>query len=128
MKRTFGAVTVLSLISTLVAVPAFSQAAAFSPPAGEAAANPPYWYFDRPAVPLSPFAGQPGSLISPDAGQPYGYDRQLAALSYAGQIYAHLAQPPAPVAYATRRYAEADYASQALEQGPRPCKPAIKCR
>ena len=111
------------LISALAAASAFSQAHATDVMAqnsttGELAfANValPYWYLDRPAAPISPYAGQP-----------YGYDPQLAAPPYAGQSQAQAAKPGAPVSFPTRRR-YANYIPQALEQGPRPCKPATKC-
>ena len=112
---------------------------AYSPPAGvipdnpvtgEPAfvyANPPYWYFDRPDAPLSPYAGQPAASLSPDAGQPYGYDPQLAAALQSHETRADAAQPAAPVTYATRPPRDANYANQALAREVHPCKPAIAC-
>jgi hypothetical protein len=64
-------------------------------PASPYPAQPPYWYFDRPAAPLSPYSGQP-----------YGYALQSGepVLPFATMSYAYAAEPAAPVAYATRPY------------------------
>ena len=119
MNRIYRDVTVLSLISGVAT--ACLAPPAYSPPAGEPvspyAANPPYWYFDAPAAPISPYSGQP-----------YGYDPQVAALPYTGQRFAYAAQPAAPVTYATRRYGDANYGGPAWAGGPHPCMVAIMCR
>lgn len=105
--------------------PAYSPPASVIPqtpatdqPASPYPIQPPYWYFDRPAVPLSPYSGQPrGYALQPsEPASPYAvqsdwyFDRPAAPLSpYAGQPYAYAAQPAAPAtAYATRPYGDAN--------------------
>src|SRR5689334_2265831 len=88
------------LISALAAASAFSQAHATAvmpqnSATGELAfayAAQTYWYFDRPAAPISPYAGQA-----------YRYDPQLAAPPDAGESQAQPAQPSASVSLPTRR-------------------------
>src|SRR5262249_14684266 len=111
------------------------QTPATGEPAFPYPANPPYWYFDRPAAPLSPYSGQPrvyalqpselasldaviqpdwrfdrpAAPLSPYSGQPHPYVGQAAGPPYAGQPYAYAPQPAGPVtAYATRPFGYPD--------------------
>ena len=84
-------VEVLEAAGQELAPPAYSSPgsviAATGQPASPYPVPPPSWYFDRPAVPLSPYAGQPYYAVQPGepryAGQPYAYAAQPAAQAYA---------------------------------------------